>query len=178
MFKYFCSYYKNHKKLFILDIVCVFFMAGIDLVFPLVTRSILQGKVSVVSTILLIGLLLFILYIIRFFLSFIIGYFGHYLGIKIETDMRKDLFEKFETLDYQYFEDKKSGELLTNLTTHLHDLSEMSHHVPEDLFVSIVMILGSFIILLFINPILTLIVFVAIVILIIFAIFRRKKING
>lgn len=175
MFKYFCSYYKNHKKLFILDIVCVFFMAGIDLVFPLVTRSILQGKVSVVSTILLIGLLLFVLYIVRFFLSFIIGYFGHYLGIKIETDMRKDLFEKFETLDYQYFEDKKSGELLTNLTTHLHDLSEMSHHVPEDLFVSIVMILGSFIILLFINPILTLIVFVAIVILIIFAIFRRKK---
>lgn len=175
MFKYFCSYYKNHKKLFILDIVCVFFMAGIDLVFPLVTRSILQGKVSVVSTILLIGFLLLILYIIRFFLSFIIGYYGHYLGIKIETDMRKDLFEKFETLDYQYFEDKKSGELLTNLTTHLHDLSEMSHHVPEDLFVSVVMILGSFIILLFINPILTLIVFVAIIILIIFAIFRRKK---
>ena len=123
----------------------------------------------------MIGSILLVFYLIRFTLSYIIGYYGHYLGIKIETDMRKDLFKKFETLDYAYFENKKSGELLTNLTTHLHDLSEMSHHVPEDLFVSIIMILGSFIILMFINPFLTLIVFVAILVLIFFAIIRRKK---
>ncbi len=175
MFKYFCSYYKNHKKLFALDIICVFIMAGIDLIFPLVTRKILQGEITSTTTILWIGAILLIFYFLRFGLSFIIGYYGHYLGIKIETDMRKDLFKKFETLDYQYFENKKSGELLTNLTTHLHDLSEMSHHVPEDLFVSIIMILGSFIILMFINPILTSIVFIAIIALIFFTIMRRKK---
>lgn len=175
MFKYFCSYYKDHKKLFALDIFCVFLMAGIDLIFPLVTRKVLQGEITSTKVILWIGAILLIFYLLRFGLSFIIGYYGHYLGIKIETDMRKDLFKKFETLDYQYFETKKSGELLTNLTTHLHDLSEMSHHVPEDLFVSIIMIVGSFIILMFINPILTAIVFVSIIVLIFFTILRRKK---
>lgn len=175
MFKKFCSYYKKHLKLLILDIACVFIMAGIDLIFPLATRSVLSGKYSTVNAIITIGIILLVFYLLRFCLSFIIGYYGHYLGIKVETDMRSDLFKKLETLDYQYFENKKSGELLANLTTHLHDLSEAAHHVPEDLLVSLVMIFGSFIILLFINVYLTLICFIFIMALLLFAIIRRKK---
>lgn len=175
MFKKFCSYYKKHIKLLILDITCVFIMAGIDLIFPLATRSVLSGKYSTVNAIISVGIILLMFYLLRFCFAFIIGYYGHYLGIKVETDMRSDLFKKFETLDYQYFENKKSGELLANLTTHLHDLSEAAHHVPEDLLVSLVMIFGSFIILLFINVYLTLICFVSILALLIFALFRRRK---
>lgn len=175
MFKKFCSYYKKHIKLLILDIACVFIMAGIDLIFPLATRSVLSGKYSTVNAIISVGIILLMFYLLRFCFAFIIGYYGHYLGIKVETDMRSDLFKKFETLDYQYFENKKSGELLANLTTHLHDLSEAAHHVPEDLLVSLVMIFGSFIILLFINVYLTLICFVSILALLIFALFRRRK---
>lgn len=178
MFKMFCSYYKSYKKLFFIDIFCVLLMSAIDLIFPMATRKILSGEITQTKTIITIGVVLLVFYVIRFFLSFIIGYWGHVLGIRIETDMRRDLFKKFQEMDYQYFETKKSGELLTNLTSHLHDLSEMSHHVPEDLFVSVIMIIGSFTILMFINPILTSIVFIAIVVLIVFAIIRRKKMRA
>lgn len=175
MFKLFVSYYKNHLKLFVLDISCVFLMGVVDLIFPLATRYILKGELHETTMILLIGFILLLLYLLRYLFSFIIGYYGHLLGILIETDMRKDLFNKFETMDYQYYDDKKTGELLANLTTHLHDVSEMSHHGPEDIFISIFMIIGSFIVLAFINIYLTLIVFVAIAILVFVAIIRRKK---
>jgi ATP-binding cassette subfamily B protein len=97
------------------------------------------------------------------------------MGIRIETDMRTDLFKKFQILDYQYFDDKKTGELMTNLTSHLQDVSEMSHHAPEDLFISIIMLIGSFIILLTINVLLTLIVFVFLMFLVTYSLIRRKK---
>jgi ATP-binding cassette subfamily B protein len=97
------------------------------------------------------------------------------MGIRIETDMRTDLFKKFQILDYQFFDDKKTGELMTNLTTHLHDVSEMSHHAPEDLFISFIMLIGSFIILLTVNVYLTLIVFFFLMLLIMYSLRRRKK---
>ena len=97
------------------------------------------------------------------------------MGIRIETDMRSDLFKKFQTLDYQFYDDKKTGELMTNLTTHLHDVSEMSHHAPEDIFISFVMIIGSFVILINVNLLLTLIVFVFLFMLITYSLSRRRK---
>lgn len=97
------------------------------------------------------------------------------MGIRIETDMRSDLFKKFQTLDFQFYDDKKTGELMTNLTTHLHDVSEMAHHGPENLFISLIMIVGSFVILLRVNVTLTLIVFVFLFMLISYSLSRRKK---
>ena len=108
-------------------------------------------------------------------LYYIIGYYGHVLGIRIETDMRQDLFTKFERMDYQYFDDKKSGELLANLTSHLNELSEMSHHTPEDIFSSLIVIIGSFIVCFIVNPLLTLLVSIGILALFIFTLLRRKK---
>jgi len=180
MFKKFVSYYRPHLGLFIIDMTSALFLSLIDLVFPIATNRILKVyipdgnfRMIYIFCITMLGL-----YIIRFILSYIIGYYGHLMGIRIETDMRKDLFKKFQTMDYQFFDDKKTGELLTNLTSHLHDVSEMAHHAPEDLFISTIMIIGSFIILMQINILLTLIVFVIILGMAAYSISRRQKMTA
>jgi len=160
--------------------ISALFLSLIDLVFPIATNRILKVyipdgnfRMIYIFCITMLGL-----YIIRFILSYIIGYYGHLMGIRIETDMRKDIFKKFQTMDYQFFDDKKTGELLTNLTSHLHDVSEMAHHAPEDLFISTIMIIGSFIILMQINILLTLIVFVIILGMAAYSISRRQKMTA
>jgi ATP-binding cassette subfamily B protein len=177
MFKKFASYYYNHRHLFIIDMICAFIIAIIDLIFPTATNTILkeylpEGKYREVF--IFAGVLL-IAYLIRAFLSFVVGYWGHKMGARIERDMRFDLFKKYQELDFQFFDENKTGVLMSNLTNHLHDISEMSHHVPEDAFISSVMLIGSFTILAFTNLYLTLIIFGVILIQIIFAINRRKK---
>ena len=175
MFKKFFSYYKRHYKLVILDLLCVVLVALIDIVFPYLTRQIINGRVETIDILVLIGAALLVLYTLRYVFAYIIGYYGHVLGIKIETDMRQDLFEKFEKMDYQYFDDKKSGELLANLTTHLNELSEMSHHTPEDVLSSLIVIIGSAVVCFVVNPILSCFVFLGILGLFIFTLLRRKK---
>lgn len=181
MIKRFIKYYKPHRKLLFVDLLFACLISIIDLVFPMVTKNVLKEcetnqNLQFLRTILIIGLVLLIFYIIRFILSYFIGYYGHVMGIRLETNMRSDLFKKYQELDYQYFDDKKTGELMSNLTTHLHDVSEMSHHAPEDIFISVIMLVGSFVYLFFFaNPYLTLIVFSFLSILIIYSITRRKK---
>ncbi|NLD26262.1 MAG: ABC transporter ATP-binding protein [Acholeplasmataceae bacterium] len=177
MLKKFVRYYRPHLKLFLLDMLCALTVSMIDLIFPYATNQVLKKYIpnDAMRTVFIIGAVLLVLYILRFILSYIIGYWGHTMGIRIETDMRSDLFRKFQILDYQFYDDKKTGELLTNLTTHLHDVSEMSHHAPEDIFISLIMLIGSFIILLSINVYLTLIVFVFLLMLIFYSISRRRK---
>lgn len=184
MLRKFIKYYRPHLKLFILDMICAMAVSGIDLLFPVITNEVtgmIRGKVepyifdSAVTFMFAAGAILLLLYGIRFILSYIIGYWGHVMGIRIETDMRTDLFQKFQVLDYQFYDNKKTGELMTNLTSHLHDVSEMSHHAPEDIFISVLMLLGSFVILLTFNILLTVIVFVFLSMLVIYSLFRRKK---
>lgn len=178
MIKKFISYYKPHLKLFTIDMICALVVAGIDLVFPLVTKKILNDYVQTKETlkmVFILGAIVLALFILKFILGYIIGYYGHVMGIRLETDMRRDLYKKFQEMDYQYFDDKKTGELMTNLTSHLHDVSEMSHHAPEDIFISIIMLFGSFAILISINVLLTIIVFVFVIILAIYSMSRRHK---
>lgn len=181
MIKRFIKYYKPHKKLLFFDLLCATIISLIDLIFPMITNSILKNMENnldngFIKTIILIGIILVICYALRFLLSYFIGYYGHVMGIRLETDMRRDLFHKYQTLDYGYFDDKKTGEMLSNVTTHLHDVSEMSHHAPEDIFISCIMLVGSFTYLIvFLNPYLTLIVFVFLTMLICYSVSRRKK---
>ena len=184
MLKKFISYYRPHLKLFIIDMICALLISVVDLIFPIITNTVLREIIPskeftsdvLIKIIVSIGIILAVFYAVRFLLSYIIGYYGHIMGIRIETDMRRDLFKKFQELDYQYYDDKKTGVLMTNLTTHLHDISEMSHHAPEDIFISIIMLIGSFLYLvLFCNPILTIIVFVFLLMLVFYSISRRKK---
>ncbi|HHZ12137.1 MAG TPA: ABC transporter ATP-binding protein, partial [Acholeplasmataceae bacterium] len=177
MLRRFVRYYRPHIKLFIIDMVCALTISLIDLVFPLFTSRALKVYVpdQNLRMLFIAGGILLVIFAIRFMLSYVIGYWGHVMGIRIETDMRSDLFKKFQTLDYQFYDDKKTGELMTNLTTHLHDVSEMSHHAPEDIFISFVMIIGSFVILINVNLLLTLIVFVFLFMLITYSLSRRRK---
>lgn len=177
MVRRFVRYYRPHLKLFLIDMLCALSISVIDLLFPIATKRVLEVYIpnKEIRFILILGASLLVLYVIRFILSYIIGYWGHVMGIRIETDMRTDLFHKLQVLDYQYFDNKKTGELMTNLTTHLHDVSEMSHHAPEDLFISMIMLIGSFTILLTINIYLTLIVFAFLLMLITYSLRRRRK---
>ena len=177
MVRRFVRYYHPHLKLFLIDMLCALSISVIDLLFPIATKRVLEVYIpnKEIRFILILGASLLVLYVIRFILSYIIGYWGHVMGIRIETDMRTDLFHKLQVLDYQYFDNKKTGELMTNLTTHLHDVSEMSHHAPEDLFISMIMLIGSFTILLTINIYLTLIVFAFLLMLITYSLRRRRK---
>lgn len=177
MFKRFIRYYKNHLGLFILDMICATLVAGVDLVFPLVTSLMTKNYIpnKMMDKILLVGGCLLALYLFRLVLQYVISYWGHMMGTLIEKDMREDLFKKYETLDYQFFDDNKVGTLMSNLTNHLRDVSEMSHHAPEDLFISLIMLIGSFTILMGINPILTLSIFGVVIIEIIFCLTRRRK---
>ncbi|MGD9886676.1 MAG: ABC transporter ATP-binding protein [Bacilli bacterium] len=177
MIRRFIKYYRPHWRLLVLDLLCALSVAVIDLLFPMATSRTLKEYIpnQEIRAMVIVGATLLVLYGVRFVLSYIIGYYGHVMGIKIETDMRSDLFKKLQIMDYQYFDNKKTGELMTNLTTHLHDVSEMSHHAPEDIFISTLMLIGSFTILMFIEPILTLIVFVFLAMLVTYSISRRRK---
>ncbi|MBI9008841.1 MAG: ABC transporter ATP-binding protein [Tenericutes bacterium] len=193
MVKKFISYYRNHMTVFILDLASAFGMSVIDLLYPIATRAVLNSYIpndninfviqlgnSIIPNdglrmILYIGLGLFIIYLFRARLSFYVTYNGHIMGTFIQRDMRKDLFRKYEQLDYEFYDDFQTGVLMSYITNHLRDISEMAHHVPEDLFISGIIFIGSFIFLSTINFILTIMLFVFVLLIVVFTWWRRKK---
>lgn len=177
MFKKFVSYYKPHWKLFTADLIAASLMGAIDLIFPVASRKVLNEYLNTdnIHMLYIIAAIMIGFFILRFFFSYFIGYYGHIMGIRIESDMRRDLFHKLQLMDYQFYDKNKTGVLVTNLTTHLHDISEMSHHAPENLFIAELMLVGSFIMLGLINWQLTLIIFLFMLLLVLFSLYRRKK---
>ena len=177
MFKKFVSYYGNHKKVFYLDMISAFLMSAMDLLFPIAVRMILDDFIpdQNLKMIIYFGLGLLAVYLIRARLSFYVTYNGHIMGAYIQRDMRKDLFKKYEELDYEFYDDFQTGVLMSYITNHLRDISEMAHHVPEDLFISGIMFVGAFIYLSTINLLLTVIIFSFVVVIVIFSWWRRKK---
>jgi len=180
MLKKFLSYYKPYLKLFILDLSCAFLIASIDLAFPLITRQFINdiipnGKLRIFYIFILA---LLILAVIRAVLNYIIDYWGHIVGTRMERDMRRDLFEHLQTLSFNYFDNIKTGHLMSRIVNDLREISELSHHGPEDLFISLVMLIGSFIILTTIEWRLTLIIYGFLPLLIWYAILKRKKMTS
>ena len=180
MLKKFISYYKPYLKLFVLDLSCAFLIASIDLAFPLVTRQFINdiipnGKLRIFY-IFIIALL--ILAVVRAVLNYIIDYWGNIVGTRMERDMRRDLFEHLQTLSFNYFDNIKTGHLMSRIVNDLREISELAHHGPEDLFLSLVMLLGSFIILTTIEWRLTLIIYGFLPLLIWYAILKRKKMTS
>lgn len=180
MIKKFIKYYKPHKGLFILDIVCAFLISISDLVYPLVTRKIInevipKGNVGLIAK---FGIALLLLYIVRMIMEYIVGYYGHVLGVNMEYDMRKEIFSHIQTLPTSYFDNTKTGNLMSRIVNDLNEISELAHHGPEDLFISIIMIIGSFILLLKINVPLTLITFITIPFMIAFAMIYNSKMRN
>jgi len=177
MLKKFISYYKNHQLLFYLDLLAATIMSGLSLLFPIITGQFVDDFIpnSKLDMIFIYGGVLFVLYLVRMYCNFFVNYYGHVMGTRIERDMRIDLFRKIQTLDSDYFDDHKTGSIMTYIVGHLRDISEMSHHTPENIFVSLIMIIGSFSFLLYIHPLFTSIIFIFIILLVVFSAFRRKK---
>lgn len=177
MLKQFTRYYKPHKLLFSLDLMAALLMAGIDLLFPMFSRKVVndlipEGNIRMIVY-LSIGILA--LYILKVGLNYFMGYWGHVLGSRIEYSMRKDLFTHIQKLEFSFFDNIKTGQLMNRLTADLNDVTELAHHGPEDLFVSVLMLLGSFIILVQINLALTLIIFSFVIFTIVYSVLMRKS---
>lgn len=180
MLKKFISYYKPYRKLFALDMSCAFLVAAIDLTFPLIARQFINdiipnGKLRIFY-IFIIALL--ILAVVRAVLNYIIDYWGHIVGTRMERDMRRDLFGHLQTLSFDYFDNVKTGHLMSRIVNDLREISELAHHGPEDLFISLVMLIGSFIILTTIEWRLTLIIYSFLPLLIWYATLKRKKMTA
>ncbi|HAS73988.1 MAG TPA: thiamine ABC transporter permease [Clostridiales bacterium UBA8960] len=173
----FIRYYKPHTFLFSLDMLAAFAMAGIDLLFPMFSRAFVNdlipnGKMNLI--IIYSGVILS-LYFVKIGLTYFMGYWGHVLGSRIEFDMRRDLFTHIQKLEFSFFDNIKTGQLMNRLTADLNEVTELAHHGPEDLFVSLVMLIGSFILLAQINLALTLIIFFFVILTIVFSILMRKS---
>ncbi len=145
MYKKFISYYRNHIGLFIIDMVAALLIAGLDLLFPLVTETFIDDYIPNrnLRMMITVAIVLFGLYVFKIILDVIVNYWGHIMGTRIEHDMRADLFKKIENLNFSYFDDNKTGVIMSRLVGDLRDIAEMSHHVPEDIFISIIMLSGS-----------------------------------
>lgn len=179
LIKKFASYYKPHIWLFILDMSCAFLISAADLIYPMVTRYFINDVIPnrEISIIFHLGLVLAALYIMRLFLQYVVGYYGHVLGVSMEYDMRNELFSHIQTLSFNYFDNTKTGEIMSRVVTDLFDIAEVAHHGPEDLFLSVIKIVGSFVLLCSINVKLTLIVFTIVPIMFCFMVIFNTRLE-
>lgn len=177
LLKKFASYYSSHKKLFALDMFCALLVAVFDLIFPMVSRNIVNVIIPEGRMDLLVKwtVIMIIMFIFRYVSYYIVSYWGHVLGVYIEHDMRRDLFSHLQTLSFEYYDNTKTGHIMSRLVNDLRDITELAHHGPEDIFISTTMLVGSFILLVRIEWRLTLIIFSSIPFMIWFAISKRKK---
>jgi len=144
----FLSYFKNHKRLFIIDILCACLIAGIDLVFPLITRSALYDLLpgNLYGTFFTVIILMIVFYLLRSVLQFIVAYYGHTFGIRVEADIRADLFRHIQTLGFDFYDHNRTGHLMSRLTSDLFELTELAHHGPEDLLTSGLTVIGALVV--------------------------------
>ena len=144
----FLSYFKNHKKLFAVDMLCAIIIAAIDLTFPLVTRSalydMLPGKMY--RTFFTVMIVVVCCYVLRSILQYIVAYYGHTFGIRVEADIRRDLFRHMQEMSFDFYDENRTGALMSRLTSDLFELTELAHHGPEDLLTSILTIIGALIV--------------------------------
>ncbi|MFL1994843.1 ABC transporter ATP-binding protein [Lysinibacillus irui] len=172
----FFSYYKPYKGLFILDFSCAILVALIELAFPIVLNKVIDDILpdGEMKWIIMASLLLFALYIFNSILHFIVSYWGHMLGINIETDMRKESFSHVQKLSFRYFDNNKTGHLVSRLTNDLMDIGELAHHGPEDIFIAAMTIIGTFGVMFYIDPTFTILIFLLVPIILILTIIFGK----
>ncbi len=179
MLKKFFSYYKPHRRLFIIDFSSAIFVALLELAFPLAVQWFIDkllpggdwGKIVTVS------ILLLVIYVFSTFLQYIVSYFGHKLGINIETDMRQQLFNHVQRQSFRFFDNTKTGHIMSRITNDLFDIGELAHHGPEDLFIAVMTLVGAFLLMYNINPELAVIAVVMVPLLIILVTYCNIKMN-
>ena len=173
----FASYYKPHWKLFLLDMVCALLICIVDLLFPMVSRWSMQTLLpnQLFATFFAVMAALALAYVLKGVFYFIVTYWGHLLGVRMEADIRRDLFSHMQDLSFSFYDKNRTGQLMSRVTGDLFEITELAHHGPEDLFISSVTILGAFFIMLTIQWQLALMVFAVIPIFILFTALTRKK---
>ncbi len=177
MLKRFISYYKPHKKLLILDMIAALLISVTGMVYPVLTREMLNNYIQnrLYKAVIISGIVILVLYVIRMLLNYFVQYYGHIIGIKMQSQMRQDLFAHLQKLPYKYYDNNETGRIMTRITSDLFEVCELAHHGPENLLISSVMIILSFTYLMTINWILTLIVFACVPILITVTVVLRKS---
>ncbi len=175
LIKKFIGYYKPYKGLFCADMGASLLISVIGLVYPMVTRYMLNNLEP--KVILIGGIGVLVLYIIRMVLQYFVQYYGHIIGTNMQANMRSDMFKHLEKLPYTYFDNTETGTLLSRMTGDLFDVVELAHHGPENIIVSSLTLIGSFIYLLTINVYLTLIIFACVPILLVVSSYYRKRMH-
>ena len=177
MLKRFIRYYKPYKKLFILDLLAAFLVSACDLFYPMITRNIINDVIpnKQIKLLFVFAIVLTLIFLIKAGLNYFMQYWGHVVGVRMQADMRRDLFDKLQDMPNKYFDNNKTGVIMSRIINDLLDISELAHPGPEDLFISLVMLVGSFIILCTINVPLTIITFAIIPFLLFYTIHKRNK---
>lgn len=180
MLKRFLAYYKPHRLIFALDMVAALLIALIGMFYPIITREMLNDLIPnrKYQLIIIAGGVLLLLYVIRMLLNYFVQYYGHVMGVRMQAQMRSDMFEHLEKLPYSYFDKQETGKLMSRMTSDLFDVSELAHHGPENLIISTITIVASFIYLCSINVILTLIIFVCVPFLLIISVALRTRMHA
>ena len=175
MLKSFIHYYKPHWKLFVFDMVCALVAASCDLMYPVISRNIINTYIPDKNLRLILTwcVALLVIYLVQAIMQYFMQYQGHVVGVRMQADMRRDVFEHLQKLPFSYFDEHKTGVIMSRIVNDLMDISEFAHHGPEDLFISLVSVVGSFIILCTINIPLTLITFAVLPFLILFVVKKR-----
>jgi len=178
--KKFIKYYKPHKFLFYTDMFCAVIVSIIDLAFPQILNYLARNlftrdKATILHALVFVGIALLAMYVIKYFCQYFIISWGHIMGARMETDMRKDLFNHFQRLSFSYYDKNNTGEMMSKLVVDLFDIAELAHHGPENLFISALKIVGSFIILMMINVKMTAILLLVTIIMVLFTVYKNVK---
>ena len=177
MLKRFISYYRPHKTIFVLDMLASLLVALVGIVYPIITREMLNELIpnKQYRMIVFAGIGLLLLYVVRMLLNFFIQYYGHVMGVRMQAEMRSDMFRHLEKLPYSFYDNHETGKIMSRMTSDLMDISELAHHGPENLLISTISVVVSFVYLCTINPWLTLIIFACVPFLILIAATLRKR---
>ncbi|RJX40427.1 ABC transporter ATP-binding protein [Paenibacillus pinisoli] len=177
MLKRFFSFYKPYKRLFFLDFTCAVILAVLELAFPIAVGHVVNELLPDENWGLIITAcaVLLVIYVVNTFLSYVVNYWGHMLGINIETDMRRLLFDHVQKLSFRYFDNTKTGHLLSRLTNDLFEIGEVAHHGPEDMFIAAMTLIGAFGIMLFIQPELAIMTFIIVPIIIWLVLYFNRR---
>ena len=182
-FQKFIQYYKPYKKVFIFDLICAAFISLVDLAYPQILRSLtktlfLKDASMILKTLPIIGGILFICYIFQAFCKYYVSCQGHIMGAQMERDMRRKLFDHYENLSFSYYDQHNTGQMMSRLVSDLFDISEAAHHGPENLFISLVKIVGSFIFLFIIQWKLAIILLAIVLLMIFFSAKQNRKMQA
>ena len=181
--KRFIQYYAPYKAVFFLDLVCAAIISLVDLAFPQILRTLtrtlfVKNASSIMRNLVPIGIVLFLIYVLQACCKYYVSYQGHMMGANMERDMRQQLFDHYEKLSFSYYDQNNSGQMMSKLVSDLFDISEFAHHGPENLFISLIKIIGSFVFLFLINWRLAIPLLVLVVFMLVFSYGQNKRMQA